>query len=389
MVLIVLEPLEEAEGSPVEDFTSGALQDNFLIDFRHFCRLSGEREDIPYDELALAYRFQELDPEDTGYVTVGDFTYDSLWALLKRRYSRARALFRAWDEEDTFVSGDLSVQEFRKTIRALGFKATNGELATVMPRLIGFQPNSDRFSYRELFHALKEEIAVNTPLPEVTQADRDHQAAIETTVVASEQHLREIIERNLGKVVDLFNEWDDDGSGTIDHNEFYVALCSIGLDVPKAAADNLFDKWDDDGSGHIDYRELNKKLRKRAELDSKLRAGAKGEVAVKAKNRILLRQKSGPVGVTLRGFTLDSDKSITEQLITAMAESKARIISLFQEWDTSGDGRVTKNELLRALRQIGLADGDKGRAGVDELFGRIDKDKSVRARHAVHARASF
>ena len=98
MVLIVLEPLEEAEGSPVEDFTSGALQDNFLIDFRHFCRLSGEREDIPYDELALAYRFQELDPEDTGYVTVGDFTYDSLWALLKRRYSRARALFRAWDE---------------------------------------------------------------------------------------------------------------------------------------------------------------------------------------------------------------------------------------------------------------------------------------------------
>ena len=109
MVLIVLEPLEEAEGSPVEDFTSGALQDNFLIDFRHFCRLSGEREDIPYDELALAYRFQELDPEDTGYVTVGDFTYDSLWALLKRRYSRARALFRAWDEEDTFVSGDLSV----------------------------------------------------------------------------------------------------------------------------------------------------------------------------------------------------------------------------------------------------------------------------------------
>ena len=33
-------------------------------------------------------------------------------------------------------------------------------------------------------------------------------------------------------------------------------------------------------------------------------------------------------------------------------------------------------ELGRALRQLGLADGDQGRAAVEELFERIDKDRS-------------
>ena len=374
MVVLLLEPVvEREEYSRVATPTDGAKEPEFRLDFHHFCRLSQAREDIPYDELTLAYRFQELDAHEEGLVSVSDYTHDSLVTLLKRQFPRLRDLLRAWDEQCT---GHVSLQELRKTIHAIGFKSTSDELDAVLHRLEGFLPESDRFCSRQLIRTIKNEIAMNTPLPEVSQAERDAQAAAVATSVTSEKHLRELIARNMSKVLDLFHAWDEDGSGTINHSEFWVALCSLGLDVPKAAADHLFDKFDSDGSSEIEYAELKRKLTRQADLDDKLRSGSQGNINIKAKNRNLLRQSTGVRGVTLRGVTLDHDKSATEQLIDAMQAAKTRILSLFQEWDSSGDGTVTRRELGRALRQLGLADGDQGRAAVEELFERIDKDRS-------------
>ena len=44
----------------------------------------------------------------------------------------------------------------------------------------------------------------------------------------------------------------------------------------------------------------------------------------------------------LRGFDIDEDseQSIAEQLRGALSATGARVIDLFREWDTDGDGKV-------------------------------------------------
>ena len=58
--------------------------------------------------------------------------------------------------------------------------------------------------------------------------------------------------------------------------------------------DGLFDTFDPDGGGEIDYNELNKALRRGAEIDPKLRAGAAGEIQTKAKLASPPRPKTAP-----------------------------------------------------------------------------------------------
>jgi len=93
--------------------------------------------------------------------------------------------------------------------------------------------------------------------------------------------------------------------------EFRKAMPMIGLDVPLDEIDKLFDEWDPDGSGTIEMRELNKFLRRGGEvqLDAKMQTGAAGEIKVKAENKSALRRgvslKSGlakPALSALSGF---------------------------------------------------------------------------------------
>ena len=68
----------------------------------------------------------------------------------------------------------------------------------------------------------------------------------------------------LARVIDIFHDWDEDGSGTVSKREFTRALPMLGLTVAKAEAEALFDLFDGDGSGTIEYGELKKQLRKHA-----------------------------------------------------------------------------------------------------------------------------
>ena len=43
------------------------------------------------------------------------------------------------------------------------------------------------------------------------------------------------------RVIDLFREWDDDGSGTVSKAEFRKAMPMLGLSVPSSEMDSLFD----------------------------------------------------------------------------------------------------------------------------------------------------
>lgn len=75
--------------------------------------------------------------------------------------------------------------------------------------------------------------------------------------------LAAILTKNAVRVIDLFREWDEDRSGTVDRKEFRRAMPLLGLHVPREVVDSLFDEWDPDGSGELTLRELNSKLKRR------------------------------------------------------------------------------------------------------------------------------
>lgn len=64
--------------------------------------------------------------------------------------------------------------------------------------------------------------------------------------------LKKALSSNMKRVLDLFRDWDDDASGTVDKKEFRRAVTALGLEAPRIEIDRLFDSFDKDGGGEID-----------------------------------------------------------------------------------------------------------------------------------------
>jgi len=73
--------------------------------------------------------------------------------------------------------------------------------------------------------------------------------------------LRRALNSNKARVIDLFRQLDDDGSGSISAVEFIKAMGELGMAAPPEAITSIFLSFDPDSSGTIEYRELEKLLR--------------------------------------------------------------------------------------------------------------------------------
>ena len=72
--------------------------------------------------------------------------------------------------------------------------------------------------------------------------------------------IRNALKASWTRVKDLFVEWDQDGSGTVDQREFHRALALLGVSATREQADGLFATFDRDGSGSVTYAEMQRKL---------------------------------------------------------------------------------------------------------------------------------
>ena len=131
------------------------------------------------------------------------------------------------------------------------------------------------------------------------------------------------------RVIDLFREWDDDGTGSVDRKEFRRGLAELGYEGDRTVVDELFNSMDPDGSGSLSLEELNAQLRRRIELDPSLQAGGAGEIETASTNTHALRK--GKAAMTdggtrlLQGLDLDESaggKPVAEQ-VREWAQSKA------------------------------------------------------------------
>merc|ERR1740139_934381 len=115
---------------------------------------------------------------------------------------------------------------------------------------------------------------------------------------------------------------------------------------------------------HTEQLEAKRKL----QLDRRKSAARIAEV--KAKDAQEAKEK-----MLLKGFDMDedSDKSVAEQLRDALSKSAVRVIDLFDEWDTDGNGQVSKKEFRKAMSLLGFTVPIED---IDALFDSWDPDGS-------------
>ena len=75
------------------------------------------------------------------------------------------------------------------------------------------------------------------------------------------KQLRTALSSKSARILDLFRDFDADGSGTIEKREFHTLLVRMGIRTDAALISELFDSIELDGNGVIEYNELRAALR--------------------------------------------------------------------------------------------------------------------------------
>jgi Ca2+-binding EF-hand superfamily protein len=187
--------------------------------------------------------------------------------------------------------------------------------------------------------------------------------------------LRRLLAASWPRVRDVFAAWDEDNSGSIDREEFSMALNGLRLSVSHEEACDLFVALDVDGGGTLDYTELHRALRPGGEIElaEELHDGACA-ITVGARNKHALRTDGPQTSRSrwlLMPLALGAGSTTVERLRNALTGSWTRVQDLFREWDADGGGTVDRNELYRALALLGLR---ASREEVNELFSALDSN---------------
>jgi len=286
------------------------------LSFEEFSAMIREREAGEHSEEELRSRFNSIDENNNNRIDLDEFIKFSLRDALSRSSARVIDLFREWDEDD---SGTVDAKEFGKAIRALGFEATKEEINAVFKSMDA--DGSGEIEYKELNKKLRATTAIDPSLQAgaagkiETRADLlakgkekraltrvgKKGAALSASIQLVPQEgksvldqLKEILNENAVRVIDLFRDWDDDQSGSIDKKEFRRSIAALGYKAPAKDVDAIFDEMDKDRSGSVDYHELNKVLRRgdASMIDPSLQAGAAGKIETRAEMMAKAKEKS-------------------------------------------------------------------------------------------------
>lgn len=153
--------------------------------------------------------FRDWDDDGNGLVSKLEFRRALPMLGLKVERSVAEALFDTFDED---LSGEISYEELHSKLRTAFIARSGVQLDDALKAgaMGEIEVNSkNKFALR---HGL---------------AENGSSAALggQTKILTGEDappildQLREALQKNLARVVDLFREWDDDGSGEVDKRE--------------------------------------------------------------------------------------------------------------------------------------------------------------------------
>ena len=110
-------------------------------------------------------------------------------------------------------------------------------------------------------------------------------AAGPTSAKSYASQLQEALSANAVRVIDLFREWDSDGSGGVTLKEFRRAMPLLGLEATAAEGDALYASWDADGSGLIEVKELQRLLRRGQTMELDVSVASARQIQEQARAR--------------------------------------------------------------------------------------------------------
>ena len=215
-------------------------------------------------------------------------------------------------------------------------------------------------------------------------------AALETSLDSSLEmrefltwSLREALTRSSQRVVDLFKQWDEDNSGSVDRREFHRAIRALGFDVTQAESDDVFGSLDENGSGKVEYKELHAMLRASSGSEgtkANLARGASrisqgdyskmGKLTAKNVNQNYRSARVSVLPPTVK-LELHPDKSMQEQIVEILKQHSIKLVSLFNEWDDDANGALNKKELRQGIAALGY---EVPKKEVDELFESMNEN---------------
>ena len=233
------------------------------------------RRDGPNKEHSMVH-VDQADP-----MQIADLEW-RLTAALADNYTRVRDLFMEMDHSG---DGQIDQPEFHRALGLLGLTCTRSESDGMFAQWDA--DGSGSIDYREVHRLLRqgslveldEKLQVGAQGEIETEAKNLHALRADgpgcthSAVVGGEpsfvldgekslqQQLADALNANLSRTKELMIEWDKDGSGTVDLDEFKKALKLLGIEASEDAATELFGQFDKDGGGSIDFRELHRALR--------------------------------------------------------------------------------------------------------------------------------
>lgn len=187
---------------------------------------------------------------------------------LRDLLGRSEQLIAILKKLDADGSGQIDKKELYTGVCQLGYEATEQTVSEIFDELD--KDESGSLGIGELKRLAPNEVKGRDG---ATRQSTGHKGALPTvkldeyrTDKSISEQLRDFLQINKGRVVDLFRAWDDDGGGTISKAEFRKAMAQLGVTAHKNVVDTMFDTFDVDGSGAIEYSELDKLLKGKADI---------------------------------------------------------------------------------------------------------------------------
>ena len=305
-------------------------------------------------------------------------------SALKSKLARVIDVFRQLDDDG---SGTIDGPEFEKGLKEMGLDAPMEALGAIWASFDA--GGSGLISYGEMDKAIVRSVRTHPKLPplplkaknpvalrrgEVSKKNASLMQHLDLANAAPEELpalIRSAMQERLLRVIDVFRQLDDDGSGMIDGREFAKGLEEMGLRAPPEAVGAIFASFDPDGDELLEYDEMHELLARSFEQSPEL-----PPLELSAKNPIALRKAplSKKDSNLLQG-AVDLENAAAEELPKLIREALnaklTRVIDLFRQLDDDLSGAIDGSEFAKGLREMGL---NAPKETVGAIFASFDED---------------
>lgn len=272
----------------------------------------------------------------------------------------------AFEKFDLDQSGELDYDEFRQFMNAFGI-SDHEHIEVLIKRLD--VDKSGTIDYEEFVTIFYEERVEKCKASAQTQSRRTS-ATSPAMTPAEEKKARALRQRELEvkwmkrvlschqSIESAFNEYDDDGSCALDHDEFKRFMKRYGI-VRDGDIASLIKRLDLDGSGTIDFEEFSLIFN-----PLRLNQGGQG-------NAGLVGMLPGVDEEPFDPEELESILELEREIALRMLDKTRDLRAAFRKYDLNGNGRLEYKEFRQVLRGHRFPEPE-----IRKVIRHLDKDVS-------------